>query len=203
MSTLQIKIVTVVEEVFEIESKKMSNFVYLDVQVGHIVHALRLSIGGVMEVVGAHEGKKRTLLISATALRSLIQEWAKDPLAGFYGWDGCELSIRAEIQPPKPSESHAQTAVSKGRGPSKSAVKEVAVKKETKGLLRQIREAGPWVDEGLLQAIKLCQDTSSHPSPSALKLDCDKILLDKFLLKTHVQCLGVLVKVSLYHSPKL
>ena len=74
MSTLQIKIVAVVEELVDIESKKMLNEIYLDVQVRHLVLALKLSQGGVMVVEGSHEGMKKTLLISIDALRSLIQE---------------------------------------------------------------------------------------------------------------------------------
>ena len=126
MSTLQIKIVAVAEELVDIESKKMTNEIYLCVQVEHIVHALKLSQGGDVVVVGSHEGTKKTLLVSADALRSLIQEWAKEPLAGFYGWDGCELMIHAEIQATEPVQSHAQTVASKDRGPVKSANKEAS-----------------------------------------------------------------------------
>ena len=179
----------------------MRKDIYLDVQVESIAHALKLSQGGVMVVIGSDKGEKKTVLVTATALRSLIKDWAEDPIAGFFAWDGHELSIRAEIEAPKQSESPAQTGASKHRGTVLSADKERKLQKYPPGLLLTLREVGPWVDHGLVQAITLCVDGLEPANATTLHKCCGKIVVEKFLLKTHVQSLCQLVEVSLYHWP--
>ena len=173
---------------FEIRSILMKNPELLAFMVQHVQHSLRLGVTDLLFV----ECSQGELVVTPAGFERLIAVWADDPSAGFYMWGPCDaLNINVENGAPTLDvpikASKALKSARTSNDPEESHV-------QTK-ILKSLREVGPWVDEGLAEAIKLCLDSLGEVGSTEMRTNIEKIKTNSALLKMHLSFLRELSEV--------